>query len=71
LNKRPPKRSKAVKHREVRMLAKRPNEAWSIDFIADQLQDKRCFRALTVVDVFTREDVAIEVGQNLRGEDVV
>jgi len=71
LKKRPPKRRKAVKHREERFLAKGPNEAWSIDFVADQLQDGRRFRALTVVDVFTRESVAIEVGQSLRGEDVV
>lgn len=71
LKKRPQKRRKAVKHREERFLAKGPNEAWSIDFVADQLQDGRRFRALTIVDVFTRESVAIEVGQSLRGEDVV
>lgn len=29
------------------------------------------FRALTVVDVFSREGLAIEVGQRLRGEHVV
>ncbi len=68
---RPQRKRKAVKHREERFLAKGPNEAWSIDFVADQLQDGRRFRALTVVDVFTRESVAIEVGQSLRGEDVV
>ena len=71
LKKRPQKRRKAVKHREERFLAKEPNEGWSIDFVADQLQDGRRFRALTIIDVFTRESVAIEVGQSLRGEDVV
>jgi putative transposase len=35
------------------------------------LKDGRRFRSVTVVDVFTRESVAIEVGQSLRGEDVV
>src|SRR3989440_287816 len=40
-----------------------PNEVWSLDFVADQLADWRRFRALTVVDVFTRESLAIEVGQ--------
>ena len=68
---RPQRKRKAVKHREERFLAKRPNEAWSIDFVADQLQDGRRFRALTVMDIFTREGVAIEVGQSLKGEDVV
>ena len=68
---RPQRKRKAVKHREERFLAKRPNEAWSIDFVADQLQDGRRFRALTILDVFTREGVAIEVGQSLKGDDVV
>lgn len=49
----------------------RPNEAWTLDFVADQLADGRRFRALTVVDVFTRESVAITVGQRLRGKQVV
>jgi transposase InsO family protein len=31
----------------------------------------RRFRALTVLDVFTRESLAIEVGQRLKGEHVV
>jgi len=48
-----------------------PNEVWSLDFVADQLADWRRFRALTVVDVFTRESLAIEVGQSLKGEDVM
>ena len=39
--------------------------------MTDQLGDGRRFRALTVVDVFTRESLAIEAGQNLKGEDVV
>jgi len=71
LKKRPPRRRKAVKHREERFRPTAPNQAWSLDFVADQLQDGRRFRCLTIVDVYTRECVAIEVGQRLRGEDVV
>ena len=48
-----------------------PNEVWSLDFVADQLADGRRFRALTVVDVFTRESLAIEVEPSLKGADVV
>lgn len=70
LKKRPRKRRKAERHREERFQPTAPNQAWSIDF-ADQLQDGRRFRSLTVVDGFTRESLAIEVGQSLRGEDVV
>ena len=39
--------------------------------MSDQLADGRRFPALTVVDVYTRESLAIEAGQSLRGEDVV
>src|ERR1700684_1429596 len=62
---RPQRKRKAVKHREERFKATGPDQAWSIDFVADQLQDGRRFRALTGVDIFTREGVAIEVGQSL------
>jgi putative transposase len=68
---RPQRKRKAIKHREERFQATGPDQAWSIDFIADQLQDGRRFRALTVVDIFTREGLAIEVGQSLKGDDVV
>jgi putative transposase len=71
LKKRPQRKRKAVRHREERFTATAPNQAWSTDFVADQLQDGTRFRALTVVDVYTRESVAIEVGQRLKGEDVV
>ncbi len=48
-----------------------PDEVWSLDFVADQLADGTRLRALTVVDVFSREGFAIEVGKRLRAEDVV
>ena len=71
MKKRPQRKRKAVRHREERFIATAPNQAWSIDFVADQLQDGTRFRALTMVDVYTRESVAIEAGQSLKGEDVV
>ena len=57
-------------HPRERAKPSAPNQAWSLDFVADQLADGRRFRALTIVDVFTRESLAIEVGQSLKGEDV-
>jgi putative transposase len=35
--------------------AARPNERWSIDFVADQLGSGRRFRVLTIMDDFTRQ----------------
>jgi putative transposase len=66
-----PRRRKMVVHREARCVPKCPNEAWSLDFVHDQLSNGQKFRALTVVDVFSREGLAIVVGQGLRGEHVV
>lgn len=66
-----PRRRKMVVHRQARCRPERPNEAWSLDFVHDQLSNGQKFRMLTVVDVFSREALAIEVGQRLRGENVV
>jgi putative transposase len=71
LRTKPRRKRRAGLHRRERFRPSAPNQVWSLDFVADQLADGRRFRALTVVDVFTRESLAIEVGQRLRGEDVV
>jgi putative transposase len=63
LKKRPQRKRKAVRHREERFIATAPNQAWSMDFVADQLQDCKRFRALTIFDGYTREGVAIEAGR--------
>jgi putative transposase len=46
-------------------------QCWSMDFVADNPFNGRRIRALTVVDNFSWECLAIQVGQGLRGEDVV
>ncbi len=71
MKKRPKRKRKAARHREESLNATAPDQAWSMDFVADQLQDGTRFRALTIVDVYTREGVAIEAGQSLKGDDVV
>ena len=71
LKQRPKRRRRAAEQRGDRVRTTESNQAWSLDFVADQLTDGRRFRALTIVDVFTRESLAIEVGQALRGTDVV
>ena len=42
-----------------------------MDFMADELFDGRRIRVLTIVDHFSRESLALEVGQGFRGQDVV
>ncbi len=65
-----PRRNKAVQRRQPKQLAHAINQIWSMDFVADALFDGRKLRMLTVVDLFTRECLAIDVGQSLKGEDV-
>ena len=48
----------------------RSNERWSMDFVSDALAYGRRFRALTIVDDFTRESVCIEVAHSIPGERV-
>lgn len=66
-----PRRNKMAVHRETRRQPLGPNEAWSLDLVHDHLADGGKFRLLTVIDVFSREALAIEIGRRLRGEDVV
>lgn len=47
------------------------NDIWSMDFAADSLFNGKRFRVLTVVDDYSRECLGIEVGQSLRGEQVI
>jgi putative transposase len=66
-----PRRRVSAAHRIKLPPAEGINERWSMDFVTDSLFNGRRFRALTVVDNYSRECLAIEVGQHLRGEDVV
>lgn len=68
--KRPRRRKMAVGRRE-RYVARRANQAWAMDFVADQLTNGTAVRALTVIDVFTREALCIRVDRGLRAEHVV
>jgi putative transposase len=43
------------------------NHTWAVDFVHDALSDGRRFRALTAIDEFSRECLAIEVGASLTG----
>jgi len=66
-----PRRHVSAADRERQPTATRPNELRSMDFVSDLLFDGRRLRALTVVDAYTREALAIEVDQGIKGEQVV
>jgi putative transposase len=66
-----PKRRKMIVQRRERIQPRSPGEVWTMDFVADELSHGGKFRILTVVDVFTRQALAVEAGSKLRGENVV
>jgi putative transposase len=47
------------------------NEQWALDFLQDALASGRKIRLLSVIDVFTREALALEVDTSLPGSRVV
>jgi putative transposase len=48
----------------------RPNERWSMDFVSARTADGRWFRTLTVLDVYTRESLALIADRSLTGVKV-
>jgi putative transposase len=65
------RRKGAAGIRVVMPSALRPNEQWSMDFVSDSVVTGRRFRALTIIDNYTRECPAIEVDTSLGGTRVV
>jgi putative transposase len=58
-------------HRGVVPPASGRNQAWSMDFVHDQLVTGRAFRVLTVIDQWSRESVLMEANVALTGQSVV
>ena len=65
------RRKGAAGLRVVMPSPRRPNERWSMDFVADSTVTGRRFRALAIVDDYPRECPAIEVDTSLGGARVV
>lgn len=50
--------------------AERRNHVWTYDILHDRLADGRAFKTLSILDEFSRECLAIQVGHSLRAPDV-
>ena len=48
----------------------RLNQLWTMDFVSDQLADGRVFRILVIMDVYSRECLALEVDTSISGKRV-
>jgi len=71
LRRKRPRRRVSAAHRVERPIATQIDECWCMDFVSDSLFNGKRFRALTIVENFSRECPAILPAQALNGEDVV
>ncbi len=55
----------------VRHRAGHKDHVWSYDFLTDRTEDGRQLRLLAVIDEYTRECLAIEVGRSFTAQDVI
>ncbi|WP_295815155.1 IS3 family transposase [uncultured Deinococcus sp.] len=66
-----PRRRVSAAHRAARTDPVTVNQIWSMDFVSDALFNGKRFRALTLLDVYSRECLAIHVDVSIRAERVV
>lgn len=69
------KRQRRRRHRSAavrieRPVATSPNEQWAMDFMHDTLADRTSIRILTVIDLHTRECVALQAQRHFSGTEV-
>lgn len=55
----------------VRLRPAYRDHVWSYDFVRDRTSDGRAFRMLTLIDEYSRECLAIDVGRSLDSDDVL
>lgn len=55
----------------VRLRPEHKNHVWTYDFVFDRTHNGRPLKMLTVVDEYSRENLAIEVARRLTSKDVI
>ena len=66
------KKRKKIRTGEARALAPTgPNEVWAYDFTHDRCSNGQVVKSLSVIDEWTRECLAIEVGSSLTADRVI
>jgi putative transposase len=71
LRRKAPRRRVSCRHRDARPAVESANQAWAMDFMSDALADGRRLRVLTVIDLYTRESLAIHADARFTSEQVV
>jgi transposase InsO family protein len=55
----------------IRLRPAYPDHVWSYDIVKDRTSDGRALRLLTIIDEYSRECLAIDVGRHMTSEDVL
>jgi putative transposase len=71
LRKKRPRRRVSAACREMRPEVYNIDQTWSMDFVSDSLFNGRRIKALTIVDNFSRECLAIHVDHSIKANRVV
>ena len=66
-----PYRKRAAVPRAERIIATKPNDIWAMDFMHERLAGGSKIRLLKIVDLYSRECVALSVDRSFRSPDVV
>ncbi|WP_188973406.1 IS3 family transposase [Deinococcus aerolatus] len=66
-----PRRHVSAARRAAQPGAGQQGEVWAMDFVSDALFNGKRFRALTLIDTWTRECLAVHVDLSIKGERVV
>lgn len=64
------KRKRLQRHAPVEPMVTRPDQEWAMEFVSDAAANGQTLRALTLVDVYTRECLAIEVATSIGSRPV-
>jgi putative transposase len=65
------KRKRLSRPVPVNPLLVRPNQEWAMDFVSDALATGRALRTFNVIDSYTKESLAIEVGTGISSRQVI
>lgn len=66
-----PRRRRTIRNALPPIVAVRPNQVWTYDFVQDRCANGRRLKILTLTDEFTRESLAIDVGTSIRAQRVI
>ena len=70
LPKKRPRKTRAMATVGIVPKAEKPNQVWTYDFVFDQSLSGKSLKMLTLIDEFTRECLAVEVGVSIKSERV-